>query len=204
MPAQPITPEELAGFVLLHQVDTDTTDDNENPDARLWYNSTTGQFIFTNNDDTQALATGSVSDLQTQTVKIGDIGFADINAAAAAASIAIALPTGSLDSIPASAQVTGIYVSMKATFASATRDLDTLNILDENGANALVAAPIDAANLAIVQDMFMEPADLMIRFAAAQGADAVFTFAGGMANPQDYTAGDMDIYASYVFFPTLT
>ena len=120
---------------------------------------------------------------------LGTIDFNDVNAEAAAASITLIL---------ANAKAAGkyakiVFIKTITPFASVTRDIDTAEIQSNYNTQ-----PLNAAGSYVTQ-----LDSLSYEQPAVDDITVTLTFAGGGVNPQDYTAGEAEIYAEFITIPTL-
>lgn len=129
----------------------------------------------------------------TQTVKIGTIGFADVNALAAAASVTVTL----VGAKPARQYAARYYTKVTTAFVSGGANpipqLATINEKFSATKTELEFAPLGRTIVGGI--------NAQMQNSEAADINVTLVFAGGGVNPKDYTAGSVDVYADFSPIP---
>lgn len=128
---------------------------------------------------------------------LGTVGFAEINAAAAAVEPTIKTFAGA---IPVTKRLVGIFVKCTQAFVNAGADIDGLTIDPANSANT----NFSGGNLTLNAEIFRDSGGEFVKPAAPADVVVRTTFVGGVVNPKDFTAGSVTVYALVVDWATLS
>lgn len=128
---------------------------------------------------------------------LGTVAFGEVNAAAAAAEPIIKTFAAA---IPATKRLAGFFVKCTQEFVNAGADIDALIIDPATSANT----NFSGGTLTLNAEIFRDSGGEFIKGAAPADVEVRMTFAGGVVNPQDFTAGSVTVYALLADWPTLS